>query len=88
MYRCGAICAGPLLDEREKSRLAELMRFRGKMPEVTPEQQAAAAKHGEGLRMPLAGELFGMWHALRAVRARAARRMPNVGFCVLGHTQS
>lgn len=35
----------PLLDEREKSRLAELMRFRGKMPEVTPEQQAAAAKH-------------------------------------------
>ncbi|GFR41819.1 hypothetical protein Agub_g2591 [Astrephomene gubernaculifera] len=34
----------PLLDEREKARLAELMRFRGKLPAITPEQQAEMSK--------------------------------------------
>lgn len=36
---------GPLLDEKEKARLAELMRFRGRVPDVTPEDRAEAARH-------------------------------------------
>ncbi|KXZ47974.1 hypothetical protein GPECTOR_31g336 [Gonium pectorale] len=35
----------PLLDEKEKSRLAELMRYRGKLPAITPEQLAEQRKH-------------------------------------------
>ncbi|GLC52821.1 hypothetical protein PLESTB_000672200 [Pleodorina starrii] len=38
----------PVLDEKEKARLAELMRFRGKVPTVTPEQLAAQLKAGPG----------------------------------------
>ncbi|PNH03822.1 hypothetical protein TSOC_010091 [Tetrabaena socialis] len=34
----------PMLDDREKGRLAELMRFRGKVPTVTPEQLASQMK--------------------------------------------
>ncbi|GIL80740.1 hypothetical protein Vretimale_9149 [Volvox reticuliferus] len=34
----------PVLDEKEKARLAELMRFRGKVPTVTPEQLADQLK--------------------------------------------
>ncbi|EFJ46984.1 hypothetical protein VOLCADRAFT_92508 [Volvox carteri f. nagariensis] len=37
----------PVLDDKEKARLAELMRFRGKVPAVTPEQLAAQCKAGE-----------------------------------------
>ncbi len=76
MYRGGVFCAGPLLDEREKSRLAELMRFRGKMPEFTPEQQAAAAKHGKGLPMSLVGELFGFRRWLHVTRQVQLARVP------------
>jgi hypothetical protein len=32
---------GPLLGEAEKQRCADAMRFRGKVPEITPEQRAA-----------------------------------------------
>ncbi|GLI70956.1 hypothetical protein VaNZ11_016055 [Volvox africanus] len=34
----------PVLDEKEKARLAELMRFRGRVPTVTPEQLAQQLK--------------------------------------------
>ncbi|KAG2482844.1 hypothetical protein HYH03_018281 [Edaphochlamys debaryana] len=36
----------PVLDDREKDRLAELMRFRGKVPTVTPEALASQLKAG------------------------------------------
>ena len=35
---------GPLIGEAEKDKCAEAMRFRGKVPEITPEQRAAQIK--------------------------------------------
>ncbi len=61
---CGlARAAGPVLGEREKERLATLMRFRGKPPTITPEdmallnRKAAAANRNKGEREQLE-ELF------------------------------
>ncbi len=44
--------AGPLLDDREKERLAALMRYHGKVPELTDEERAAA-QAARGKREPL-----------------------------------
>lgn len=38
---------GPLLGEAEKQKCAEAMRFRGKIPEITPEQRAAQVSSKE-----------------------------------------
>lgn len=48
-YRCRTY-TGAVLDDKEKTRLADLMRFRGKVPAVTPEQVAAQARAGESGR--------------------------------------
>jgi hypothetical protein len=39
---------GPLLDDAEKDRLATMMRWRGKPPEVTPEELQASRRAGTG----------------------------------------
>ena len=44
-YSMYTLLAGPLLDEVEKARLADMMRFRGKVPEATAEEREEAARH-------------------------------------------